>query len=103
MKSVERDYNKNAFQWDVNRPLIDRIPCTVQGRPVSARGGGGVCPGGCILACIGADPPVDRQTPVKTQPLQTSFGGGKNTVDRKFILLQKQNHTQDSHFRKLQI
>ena len=67
MKSVERDYNKNAFQWDVYGPLVYRIPCTVGGgvKVVSARGWG-VCPGGCILACIGADPPGDRQTPVKT-------------------------------------
>ena len=28
-------------------------------------GGQGVCPGGCIPACNGADPPVDRQTSVK--------------------------------------
>ena len=62
--------------------LVDRIPaCTAQGGClprgcVSAwgvsvqgvSGQGGVClwSGGCIPACNGADPPVGRQTPVKT-------------------------------------
>ena len=49
---------------------------------------GGCLPGGClplvpegvcIPACNGAGtPPVDRQTPVKKKPSQTSFAGGKN-------------------------
>ena len=64
--------NKNAFQWDVYRLLVDHIP-----------GGEGVYPsmhwawGVCIQACTGrgclprvggmwqTPPPVDRQTPVK--------------------------------------
>ena len=40
--------NKNAFQWDAYRPLVDRIlACTAQ-RGVSALGRG-VCPGGVYL------------------------------------------------------
>ena len=34
IKSLQWVYskNKNAFQWDAYRPLVDRIPaCTVQG------------------------------------------------------------------------
>ena len=87
--------DKNAFQWDAYRPLVDRIPaCTAQGvvsaqRGVSDQGlfaqegclpGGGVCPGGGCLPgrggvcpggavsqhAMGQTPPVDRQTPVKT-------------------------------------
>ena len=61
--------NKNAFQWDAYRPLVDRIPaCTPWGgclllgclpRWVSAWG---CLPGRCIIACNGANPspPVDR-------------------------------------------
>ena len=37
---------------------------------------GGLCPGGL---CQGEPPCLDRQTPVKTYRLQTSFAGGKNT------------------------
>ena len=63
-------FEKNAFQWDEFRLLVDRIPvCTGRGclpeggvcpGGVSARGG--VCPGGsawgvCIPACNGADTP----------------------------------------------
>ena len=49
--------NKNAFQREVYRPLIDRIPaCTVAGRGVPAQGG----------SFTGTPPPVDRQTRVKT-------------------------------------
>ena len=63
--------NKNAFQWDAYRPLVDRIPaCTGQGGGVSQNalarseclpGGvclgsvysGGVCPGGvCPRGCL---------------------------------------------------
>ena len=57
---------KNAFQWDAYRPLVDRIPaCTVQ--EGSAQGVSASGPGGCIPACNGADiPPVDKQTLVKT-------------------------------------
>ena len=67
--------NKNAFQWDAYRPLVDRIPaCTAQKgvstQGVSAQGGvypgGGVCPGRGNSMQWGRDPPVDRQTPVKT-------------------------------------
>ena len=64
--------NKNAFQWDVYCPLVDRIPaCTTQGRCLPGRGvsaqgrgsaqwgvsgqegclpgGKGICPGGVCL------------------------------------------------------
>ena len=56
-------------------------------RGVSVREG--VCPGdvsvqgGCLPMGVSAwgwqtpDPPVDRQTPVKTKPSETSFAGGK--------------------------
>ena len=30
--------------------------------------------------CHAPPPPVDRQTPVKTKPSQTSFAGGKNLI-----------------------
>ena len=42
----------------------------------------GTCPGGFIPACVWGrhPPPVDRKTPVKTQPSQTSFEGGKYIV-----------------------
>ena len=40
---------------------------------------GCTCQGGCT--CPGTPPPaVDRQTPVKTYPSQTSFAGGNNCV-----------------------
>ena len=39
--------DKNAFQWDAYRPLVDRIPAC------NAQGGGGVCPGGvCPGGCL---------------------------------------------------
>ena len=76
--------NKNAFQWDAYRPLVDRIPArTGQGGCVSqhalgrgvcvsqyALGKGGVClgvsPQGVSAGGGVADlPPVDRQTPMK--------------------------------------
>ena len=73
---VRKFHNKNAFQWDAYHPLVDRIPaCTVaegvylpEGRGVPAQGWG-------VPAQV-LPPPVDRQTPVKTQPSQTSFAGG---------------------------
>ena len=64
--------HKNAFEWDADRPLVDRIPaCTVEGgvypRGGSAQGKGGVCLGeGVSQHAMGQIPPVDRQTPVKT-------------------------------------
>ena len=37
--------NKNAFQWDAYRPLVDRIPaCTVQGGVCLCSSGGAVYP-----------------------------------------------------------
>ena len=63
--------NKNAFQWDAYRPLVDRITaCTGQGG-VSA--GGGVClPGGCLPGGLNywviLDPPEDQR---QTSPLWT--------------------------------
>ena len=43
--------NKNAFQWDAYRPLVDRIPaCTGQGWGVSQHALG---MGVCIPACTG--------------------------------------------------
>ena len=67
--------NKNAFQEDAYRPLIDRIPVGV-GVPAPGEGVGGVCSrGGYLLqgdACslgggisqhaMGQTPPVDRMT-----------------------------------------
>ena len=64
-------HNKNAFQWDAYRPLVDRIPpCTVRGvegglplvlwgvclplvlgRGVYAQGG--IWPGGCLSLVLG--------------------------------------------------
>ena len=83
--------NKNALQWDAYRPLVDRIPaCTVAGGKVTAQGGvpaqGVYLPGGCTClgsTCLGVPaqvllPPVDKQSPMKTLPSQTSFACGKN-------------------------
>ena len=73
------------------------LPLVQEGVSASGPGGsasgpgGGVClplvsewggEGLCISACNGADTPlpVDRQAPVKTQPSQTSFAGGKNAL-----------------------
>ena len=88
-KVTKQICNKNAFQWDTYRPLVDRIPAfTAAGERVSASGpggvhaqGGGVClwpgwslslvPGGClplvpgcvcIPACNGADTPPPQWT-----------------------------------------
>ena len=58
IKSLHRVYskNKNAFQWDAYRPLVDRIPAyTVQGAYLN-RGGvpawgipaAGCLPGVCV-------------------------------------------------------
>ena len=72
MRNMDVIENKNAFQWDAYRPLVDRIPaCIVQGA-VSAQGG--VCTGGVSargwdvypIMQWGRHPPADRQTPVKT-------------------------------------
>ena len=41
--------DKNAFQWDAYRPLIDRIPaCNVQGVYPSMHRARGCLPGGCL-------------------------------------------------------
>ena len=60
-----RHGNKNAFQWDEYRPLVDHIPASIAQ--------GGVCPevmpaqrGSVSQHAMGQTPPVDRQTPVKT-------------------------------------
>ena len=66
---VKLQINKNAFQWDAYRPLVDRIRNIHRGGGVSAQGGvypGGVCPRGFCPGVCGRHPPVDRQTPVKT-------------------------------------
>ena len=75
MKEELKKKNKNAFQWDTYRPLVDCIPaCTGKGGCIPAfTGQGGVCPGGVCLGGCGRHPPpgtkgrppVDRQTPVK--------------------------------------
>ena len=57
--------NKNAFQWDAYRPLVDRIPACTAERGGSASGPGGVSASGPGVS-IGQTPPVDRQTPMKT-------------------------------------
>ena len=67
--------NKNTFQWDAYRPLVDRIPaCTT--KVGFCLWFGGVCPegvstfgpGGAVYPSMQWDrhPPVDRKTPVKT-------------------------------------
>ena len=67
VKDTKLINNKNAFQWDAYRPLIDRIPaCTVAGGGGTCLGG--TCPGGVPAmggTCPGT-PLVDRQTRVKT-------------------------------------
>ena len=55
--------NKNAFQWDAYRPLVDRVPASTAQGGVSAQGG--CLPGGVSQHAMGQTP-VDRQTPVKT-------------------------------------
>ena len=51
--------NKNAFQWDAYRPLVDCIPaCTGKGVCIPAcTRQGGVCPGGVCLGVCGRHPP----------------------------------------------
>ena len=48
--------NKDAFQWDAYRPLVDRIPACTEG---------GVCPGVASQHVMGQTPSYG-QTPVKT-------------------------------------
>ena len=69
--------DKNAFQWDAYRPLIDRIPESAS-RGVWSRGVS--APGGGIPACTEADPPplTESQTPVKTLPWPNFVAAGKN-------------------------
>ena len=65
--------NKNAFQWDVYRPLVDRgcIPaCTAWG--VSAQGGcmSGArvsAPGRCLSGCVCPEGAADTHTPLWTE------------------------------------
>ena len=74
IESLVNIINKNAFQWDAYRPVVDRIlACTAQGGGclsggMSAQGVSPSGPGVCIPACNGADTPspVDRQTLAKT-------------------------------------
>ena len=51
--------------------------CTCQGMYLNE---GGTCLGSVPARGVPAQvpPPVDRQTPVKTEPSQTSFADGKN-------------------------
>ena len=52
--------NKNAFQWDAYRPLVDHIPaCTVQGKVWRC------LPRGCVSQHAMGQTPCG-QTPVKT-------------------------------------
>ena len=94
----QQDLYKNAIQWDAYRPLVDPGGICQGGKCLPR--GGSICPGGkcllrgclprgCLLGVCGrhplgpeADtpPPVDRETPVKTQPSQTSFAGGNKTI-----------------------
>ena len=98
--------NKNSFQWHAYRPLftiwgslpdrdpldrdplpLDRDPLPLNRNPPGQRppvqrplGQRPPCHVICD-ACWDRTPPplpVDRQTPVKTSPSQTSFVGGKN-------------------------
>ena len=83
--------NKNAFQWDAYRPLVDRIPaCTVQAgclpreglpRGVSARevSAWGEClpRGVCIPACNGADTPPCGQTDTRENITFANFVCGR--------------------------
>ena len=78
--------NKNAFQWDAYRPLIDRMPASASRRGMPGPGGsgsGGVWSGGGIPACTEADPPpVDRQAPVKILPWPNFVAAGNNTANK---------------------
>ena len=68
--------NKNAFQWDAYRSLVDRITQHALDRGVCLPRRGVCLTGGCLPGVLNfrppprgpeADiPPVDRQTPVKT-------------------------------------
>ena len=87
--------NKNAFQWDACRCVYPSMHWAGGVYP-NMHWAGGVYPRGCLprgrvsaqAGCV-ADtpipqdqrqtPPVDRKTPVKTYPSQTSFAGGNNT------------------------
>ena len=72
------------------RPLVDRIRSIRWGVFPSMHWARGYLPGGCLL---GETPPVDRQTPVKTYPSQTSFAGGKNCGRNAQITLPSVNLT----------
>ena len=83
--------NKNAFQWDAYRLLVDRVPaCTAQEGCVSqhalGRRGvylGGVCSGGVLPKGVWQTPPPreqnDWQTPVKISSCRNFVGGGNET------------------------
>ena len=68
--------DKNAFQWDAYRTLVDRIPaCTAGGVcPVGGVSAWGCLPSGGVSTQVegvsqhpmGQTPPVDRQTLAKT-------------------------------------
>ena len=59
--------NKNAFQWDAYRPLVDRMPTCTGQEGVSTQGVFARGAGVSVFGPGGAEtPPVDRQTPVKT-------------------------------------
>ena len=71
------------------------LPTGVSVRGVSAQGmclsRMDVCPWGCLpWGWQTPDPPVDRQTPVKTKPSETSFAGGKNCERFKSFMLNCQ-------------
>ena len=65
LRDEDLSVNKNAFQWDEYRPLVDRIPaCTMAGGCTCLGGGGtfpgGFPPGGCTSSggtCPGLPPP----------------------------------------------
>ena len=62
--------NKNAFQWDAYRPLLDR-------------GGGGVSFGGCLPRGWLNPLWTESQTGVKTLPCRNFVVGGKNYLSLK--------------------
>ena len=62
-------------QHALRRGGVCALPRGVCAQEVSAQGSVG--PGGVSQHALRQTPPVDRQTPVKTWPSQTSFAGGK--------------------------
>ena len=94
--------NKNAFQWDAYRPLVDRIPaCTGQGRGCLPVGCllEGVCLGGIYLeggVCLGGVCPGEVSAQGRCLPLvpggvsqhtmgQTPPCGQKDTCENKTL------------------